>query len=149
MENMEINKLLSKLAIGEVVVGTLSIVMAFVSVNWLDTPLIEAIAKADADLQDLVALPLFIFAVLIGVIVSLIGLIAGKTWAKSSFLWLTVCLYISIAIMGPMIMHGVSYAIDLVVTSIHGLIFGLIMLERFWPETLNKSLHQTEETAAE
>lgn len=40
---MSIDKLLAKLAIGEVLIGTCSILLAFVSVNWLGAPLIEAI----------------------------------------------------------------------------------------------------------
>lgn len=89
------------------------------------------------------------FILFIGILVSLGGIIAQKAWAKSSFLWLTAGLYLWIPFMGPIIMHGVSYAVDLVVTSIHGLIFGLIALDRFWPKALNQSLHQTVETAAE
>jgi uncharacterized membrane protein YcgQ (UPF0703/DUF1980 family) len=130
--------IIRKLAILQLVVIILTIVATFTTEPYLPIKLQMYLANELEMLslfQTLVLIVLLI--VMIFYLVSVVGLIFTKLWARKLFIVTTFIIFPLSLFIGPVVEHAITYTLDQLVTLIQGMIFGLLLFTSTYQDSIH------------
>ena len=125
-------EILKKLAKIELVLIAFSILAAFLTEQYLPQELQEYLAK---DLDSMpstiqsIGIILFLVTAIIHII-SLVGLMLEKPWARKYFIITIIIIYPMCLFIGHNVVHSIAYVIDQIAVLVEGMILSLLLFEK-------------------